>query len=109
MNYKGYTATVKFSEKDKMFWGKIDFINDTITFEADSVQKLEEEFHNSVDEYLDFCKKVGKAPEKTFKGSFNIRISPELHKKLSLIAIKKSKSLNKLIEESLNLEVYANN
>lgn len=101
MNYKGHTAVVKFSEEDKVFFGKVVFINDLVTFEADSVKELEKEFYQSVDAYLSFCEKVGKDPEKTFKGSFNIRISPALHKKLSLKALGESKSLNKLIEQGL--------
>ncbi len=101
MNYKGYTAIVEYSDEDNIFFGKIGLIDDLITFEADSVKDLEQEFHKSVEDYLKICKEVGKNPEKTFKGTFNIRISPGLHKKLSLEALKKSKSLNKIVEQKL--------
>ena len=63
-------------------------------------------FHNSIDNYLELCEKIGKIPEKEFKGSFNIRISPEVHKQIALVAAQKDISLNQyvanVIEESLN-------
>ena len=51
-------------------------------------------FYAAVDDYLEFCKEVGKDPEREYKGTFNVRISPELHKKLALRAFKDGCSLN---------------
>ena len=57
--------------------------------------------------------KIGKIPEKEFKGSFNIRISPEVHKQIALVAAQKDISLNQyvanVIEESLNPKKIQNN
>ena len=47
------------------------------------------------------CKKNKTVPEKPFKGSFNIRIDPELHKKAVIIANKQGISLNKFIEHAV--------
>ena len=49
--------------------------------ECADIQNVEKEFHEAVDDYLEFCKEVGKEPDKEYKGSFNVRISLELHKK----------------------------
>lgn len=101
MKYKGYQAIVEFSEEDNVFFGKIAFLSDLVTFEGTSVQMLEENFHKSVDDYLETCEKIGKKPEKMFKGSFNIRISPVLHRKLAIKSLNQKKSLNKFIEQAL--------
>ena len=64
-----------------MLRGKIEGINDFVNFEYADIQNVEKEFHEAVDDYLEFCKEVGKEPDKEYKGSFNVRISLELHKK----------------------------
>lgn len=66
LEYKGYLGTVEFSADDKVFCGKIQGINDLILFEGESIPELENSFKESVDDYLDTCKKLGKEPHKTF-------------------------------------------
>lgn len=105
LEYKGYTATVEYSAEDRVFFGKIALINDLVTFEAENVNDLEMEFQNSVEEYLKTCEELGKKPQKAFKGMFNVRIAPELHRKAAFRALEKKISLNKLVEESLEKEI----
>ena len=62
------------------------------------------DFHRTVDEYLALCEEKGEEPEKPFKGSFNIRISPELHKRLFIEAVSRNMSLNSLVQEKLSSE-----
>ena len=59
------------------------------------------DFHRAVDEYLALCEEKGEEPEKPFKGSFNIRISPELHKRLFIEAVSRNMSLNSMVQEKL--------
>ena len=101
LTYKNYIGTVNFSEDDGVFFGKVVGITDSISFEGDSVESLTEDFHSAVDEYLDFCKETGKKPQQQYKGSFNVRISPELHRQASLMAQARHISLNSLIEQSV--------
>ena len=101
LTYKNYIGTVNFSEDDGVFFGKVVGITDSISFEGDSVESLTEDFHSAVDEYLDFCKENGKEPQQQYKGSFNVRISPELHRQASLMAQARHISLNSLIEQSV--------
>ena len=101
LTYKNYIGTVNFSEDDGVFFGKVVGITDSISFEGDSVESLKEDFHSAVDEYLDFCKENGKEPQQQYKGSFNVRISPELHRQASLMAQARHISLNSLIEQSV--------
>ncbi len=56
MEYKDYRAKVKFDEDTKLFHGIVINIRDVITFEADCTDDLLQAFHDSVDDYLEFCR-----------------------------------------------------
>ena len=103
LEYKGYHASVVYDADSLILHGKILGINDLVTFESDSAHELMNEFHNAVDDYLDFCVEVGKEPSKEYKGSLNIRIEPEVHKSISLIASSNSESLNSCIGRALKM------
>jgi predicted HicB family RNase H-like nuclease len=105
LEYKGYIGRVDFSAEDKVFHGKIEFINDLVTFEATTVEQLEKEFKISVDDYIETCKKLDISPQKSFKGTFNVRIAPELHKEVAFQAAKRNLSLNRMVEEALKHEL----
>lgn len=100
--YKGYIGSVEFSEEDCIFFGKVPGIRSWISYEGENAKALLDDFHGAVDDYLDVCKSEGKEPEVAFKGSFNIRLSPELHKKIFVYATSNNISINKYIEETLN-------
>ena len=101
IQYKGYIGSIEFSEEDRIFYGKVLGIRSLISYEGENANDLLNDFHNAVDDYLDSCKLEGKKPETAFKGSFNIRLSPELHKKLFIYASSHQISMNKYIEETL--------
>lgn len=101
LEYKGYHTKIEIDVESMTLRGKIEGINDYVDFEAKDVLNIEAEFHSAVDDYLDFCKEVGKIPEKEYKGTFNIRISPELHKKLAFYALRDGCSLNAEVEKAI--------
>ena len=105
LNYKNYTGSVEFSEEDAVFHGKVIGIKSLISFEGDSVSAIIRDFHNAVDEYLKYCTAKGKEPEKPFKGSFNVRINADLHRKLALTASERGVSLNTLVEDAIRQSV----
>ena len=105
LTYEGYLGTVLFSAEDEVFYGKVSGINDLITFEGKSVKELKNAFEESIDDYLESCKQLGKQPDKIFKGSFNIRISTELHRKAALISTKKNISLNDFVKKAISYAV----
>jgi predicted HicB family RNase H-like nuclease len=107
--YKEYIGSVHFNADDEIFYGKIEGIDDLISFEGSSVRELKKAFEDSVDDYLELCKKAGKKLEKSYKGSFNIRISPEIHKRAKQIAIRKGISLNQFIQKAVEDEVVKEN
>ena len=102
LTYKNYRAVINYSAEDNVLYGKIEGINALVTFEAENVSELKEAFAEAVEDYLDYCKDHGISPEKEYKGSFNIRISPELHKRISEEAESEHISLNKFIENALS-------
>ena len=96
--YKGYCTRIHYSADDNVLYGKIEGIVDLVDFESASVEEIEMEFHKAVDEYLAYCESIGKTPDKEFKGTFNVRIDPLLHRQLYMLSIKYGVSLNHLIQ-----------
>ncbi|GHT48201.1 DNA repair protein HhH-GPD [Spirochaetia bacterium] len=107
LHYKGYVGSVEFSAEDEVFYGKVAGIKNLISFEGDSVEAITKDFHNAVDEYLSFCNANGNEPEVPFKGSFNVRIGSELHRKAALAASEQGISLNTLVEKAIMKTVSA--
>jgi len=107
MLYKGFIGSIHYSTEDETFFGKIEGIDDSISFEGSSVKELKDSFREAVEDYVELCKLNGKEPQKAYKGSFNIRISPELHKQAAREAIKKGISLNQFIESIIAEKVSA--
>lgn len=105
LTYKGYFGTVDFNSEDEVFYGKIFGISDLVNFEGSSVKELKKSFEESIDDYLATCKELNKEPNKTFKGSFNVRLSMELHKKAAMIANQKRISLNDFVKKAIDYAV----
>jgi predicted HicB family RNase H-like nuclease len=105
MEYKGYCGTVEYSASDKVLYGKVVGVKSLISYEGESLQSLREDFEGAVDVYLELCAEGRVEPEKPFKGSFNIRIGSDLHRKAALIASSQGLSLNTLVEEAIRRAV----
>jgi predicted HicB family RNase H-like nuclease len=101
MIYKGYTANIEFDEDAEIFFGTVVDLKDVITFQGKTVDELKSEFMNSIDDYLEFCKIKNRNPEKPYSGKFNIRIQPDLHRKIAVKAAKEHKSINDLVIDAL--------
>ena len=101
MEYKGYIGTVELDENAGILYGEVINIRDVITFEGSCVEEIQQAFHDSVDEYLAYCKERGEDPEKPFSGKFVVRISPELHRKAYIQAKLGNQSLNHWFTELL--------
>jgi len=101
LRYKGYSAKPEYSVDDKIFYGKILGIDDLVDFSAENAKDLEHEFQSAVDDYIEFCKEIGKEPQKEYSGMFNVRISPDLHQKISALAQSEGVSLNKAVEQAI--------
>lgn len=100
LEYKGYYATVEYSYEDCVLYGKIAGLNDLVTFECGNAAGAQQAFENAVDEYIAFCAEVGKEPEKAYKGSFNIRTTPQMHRALAQLAAKMGRTLNQVATDA---------
>ncbi len=107
LNYKGYTGSVEFSEEDDCLFGKVLGIRSLISYEGESVAELREDFQDAVDDYLDLCAENGTEPEKPYKGSFNVRVSPEIHREAAICAARQGTSLNGFIADALEKAIQA--
>ncbi len=101
LEYKGYYGTVEFSSEDNILFGKVIGLQSLISYEGNSIQSLTEDFQCAIEDYLEMCQEEGISPEKAYKGCFNVRISPELHKSLVLFSSLNKKSLNATVEEAI--------
>lgn len=103
LEYKGYHTRIEFDAETSTLRGKIEGIGDFVDFSSDDLSNVECEFHAAVDDYLEFCEEVGKEPDKEYKGTFNVRVTPELHKQLAVKAYKEEQSLNAVVEKAIEL------
>ena len=104
MKYKGYRATIAYDGEDNIFVGEVFGIRDSLNFHGRSIDELEESFHNSVDNYLELCFKIGKDPQKEFSGNFNVRTTPTIHKQAAEYAAENGFSLNQVV--SIAIEAF---
>ncbi len=107
LKYKDFTGTVQFSADDEVFHGKIIGIDDLVTFEGQSVEELLNSFHDAVEDYIEICNSIGKSPNKSYKGSFNVRIKPVVHKKAVLKSTELGLSLNQFVEQAIQQKLIS--
>ena len=101
LTYKGFFGSARYSAADEVFYGKLEGIDDLVNYEGSSVKELMKAFHEAVEDYLETCKKIGKEPNKTYKGSFNVRIPSELHREAAIFAASKDTSLNDFVKTAI--------
>ena len=101
IEYKNYYGSVNFDAEELIFYGKLEFIQALVTYEATTAKQIKKEFENAVDDYLATCKEKSIEPEQPFKGSLNIRLGKELHRKIALAANGQEISINAFIKNYL--------
>lgn len=105
MHYKGYYGSVHFDEEELVFHGKIEFIRALVSYEATNAKGLKKAFNEAVDDYLETCKSEGIKAEKPFKGSLNVRLGEDLHRRLAIVASQHQTTINNFIKQSLERTV----
>ena len=107
LTYKGYIGSIEISDEDNCLFGKVlDLPKDTmISYEGETVSELEEDFKGAVDDYIAYCKEAGITPRKSYSGSLNIRISPEVHSKIAILAQQAGISINAFIKSAVEKQV----
>ena len=107
MKYKGFIGSVAYSEGDNVFFGKVEGINALVNFEGESVSELTQAFHDAVEDYLIYCEEEGILPHKSYTGTLNVRISPETHSRIAILAGRAGISINTFIKQALDKQVAA--
>lgn len=102
MNYKNYYGSVHFDDEELIFHGKVEFIRALISYEATTAKGLRKAFEDAIDDYLDFCQEQNREPEVSFKGSLNVRLGPDLHRRIAIAAAHQHISVNKFITDALS-------
>ncbi len=105
LEYKGFIGSVHYSADDDILYGKIEGINDLVSYEGRTIDEIRKDFHEAVNDYLSFCKEKSKPVYKSYKGSFNVRISEDLHRKAVQKAVIEGLSLNQLVQRAIEKEI----
>jgi predicted HicB family RNase H-like nuclease len=106
LKYKDFVGVVGYSAENEVFHGKIEGIDGLVTFEAENSKDLKRAFEDAVNDYIAFCNEKGINPYKSFTGTFNVRIKPELHKKAYQRALLRGVSLNQVVSDALAHELH---
>ena len=101
MEYKGYIGHVEFDAEAGILHGEVEGIRDVVTFQGASVKEIEKAFHDSVDEYLAYCRELGQEPDKPYSGKFVVRLGSQLHRRVTQVATTEGASLNAWVAERL--------
>lgn len=101
LEYKGYFGSVHFSPDDEVFYGKLEGIRDLVTYEGTDVVSLKGNFEAAIEDYLKTCQKKNREPQVPYKGSFNVRVGADLHKRAAVFAVERHKKLNAVVSEAL--------
>lgn len=105
ITYKGYHGTIEYSADDMLLIGSVIGVRDSLNYHGHSVEEITQSFHDSIDGYLEMCKALGRSPDKEYKGSFNVRVTPELHRKAAIEAQRIGISLNQYVQEALEVKL----
>ena len=105
LTYKNYVAKVDFCSEAKIFHGEVIGTQDVITFQGKSVGELEKAFKDSIEDYLEFCEKKKKKPEKSFSGRLNLRLDPDTHRRVAILSSTEEESINQWINEAIEEKI----
>jgi len=102
LSYKGYEGTIEVDMEEDICRGKLLFINDLVTYEAKTPKGLKQAFEEAVDDYFETCTELGREPQKPFRGSFNVRVAPDIHRAAALRAVRDGVRLNEVVVRALD-------
>jgi predicted HicB family RNase H-like nuclease len=100
--YKGYLGSAEVDTEESVLVGKLLYIRDTITYSATDVAALKTAFEEAVDDYLGACEEDGVEPDQPCKGSFNVRVGAERHRRVAIAARIAGVGLNEFVCSSLD-------
>ena len=111
MKYKGYIARIEFDEEDRIFVGRLAGIDDIVSFHGSDVDELEAAFHESIEHYLEVCKRTARPAQKPYSGNLMLRINSDIHAAVATASQVQGKSINQWVSEVLKeaSQTYSSN
>lgn len=103
----GYQAKIEYDPDLDQFRGEILGLNGGADFYGKNPKELRSEFKKSLRTFLEVCAEKGIEPRRSYSGKFNLRIPPELHERLAIVAQAEGKSINLIAQEALQKRVAA--
>ncbi len=107
MSLEGYNAKIGYDAELDVFRGEILCLTGGADFYGKNPRELRVEFKKSLQVFLEVCREKGIEPRRNYSGKFNLRIPPELHEKLAIVAQAEGKSINSVAQEALQQRVAA--
>ena len=101
MTLEGYSAKIEYDPELDTFRGEILGLNGGADFYGRSPRELRTEFRKSLQVFLEVCREKEIEPRRSYSGKFNLRIPPQLHEQLAIVAQAEGKSINTLAQEAL--------
>lgn len=97
MTYKGYAARIEYDDNDGIFVGRLLGIRDIVVFHGETVQGLRKALRDTVEGYIETCRKAGIEPQRPASGKFSLRMPPEVHSAAMAAAEADGTSLNQFV------------
>ena len=102
LKYKIYIGSIEYDEDSNLLYGKVLGLNRVlISYEGTNINELKADFIAGIDDYLNSCKENGEKPQKSYSGTFNVRLTPQIHARIAELAQQAGVSLNTFIKETL--------
>ena len=108
MQHRGYRGVVVFDDEAGLLHGEVVDTRDVITFQGSSVAEIQQEFRDSVDEYLAVCSERGRQPDRPYSGRIALRLPTRVHREAAVAARTEGKSLNAWLAEVIGRELRTN-
>lgn len=103
LSYKDYLGSVDVDIDGGFVFGKLLFIRDVVSYRSDTIAGIRAAFEAAVDEYLGTCRELGESPDLPLKGTFNVRVGPQIHRDSALAAERSDMSLNEWVKRACQL------
>lgn len=107
MTVEGFNAKIEYNPDTDQFRGEILGLNGGADFYGRNPKELRAEFKKSLEVFLAVCREKGIEVRRTYSGKFNLRIPPELHERVAIVAQAEGKSINTIAQEALQQRVAA--
>ena len=107
MSLESYEAKIEYDAELDLFRGEVLGLSGGADFYGKNPKELRSEFKKSLHVFLEVCREKGIEPRRNYSGKFNLRISPDLHERLAIVAQAEGKSINTVAQEALQRRVAA--